>query len=394
MALADLVALTKKSFMKTRPESEVKFILASEEPPPVGMPVNNPLLEFILDQRFLTLGRFYLAYGKKGAAKTSIFYEFVKIFQKAGGDAVWIETENAADLKYAAKQGVDLSRLMIHHPSSLEEALTLAEGYIRNMPKAYPDGDTPVLIALDSVAVGTDYETMATHSITDVQPGLHARLLSRFYREMAGPLGRERCLMLVLNQLKNKIGGFGYGEDAQDALLGGEAQFFASTYHWKFHKIEEFMDTDPISGAERKVGSKHKIQCKRNKLGREGKGQEIEVDLYIDGGMDFWCPLVRKLGKDYGNLVTKSGGFYYWKPVGTAYFTTGPDGVQVNSTIDPEQAFREDELAVVLANSPEACDLIRRDFGIPDLPPPEVVEQIEKERKSKRAKKAKGLNDE
>ena len=393
MALQDLIALTKKRFEKKKPDADLEFALASEAKPVTGLTVGNPLLEFILDRRFLPYGRFYLAYGKKGSSKTSLFYELAKTFQKNGGDVIWLETENAADLEYAAKQGVDLERMVVMHPNSLEEALLLAEEFIRNMPKAYPDGNTPVLICLDSIAgSATEYELDQSHTIQDTMPGTHARLLSRWYREMEKPLANEKCVFLVLNQLKVKIGAMGYGEDAQDSMIGGEAPLFSSTYQWKMKKKEELVAED-VNGAKRKVGSRHIIQCKRNKLGREGKGQEIEVDLYIDGGMDWWSPLVRKLGNEYSSLVKKSGAYYYWVPEGTKYVKT-ENGESVEEVIDTEQAFREPELAVILASSPEAQELIRNAFGIPALPSEEEVEEVEKERKQKRSKKKASLTDE
>lgn len=387
MALADLIDLTQKKFKKERPDSEINFNLAIDEKPVSGLITHNPQLEFLLDRRFLAYGRFYLGYGKKSSGKTSMFYEFAKFIQAQGGDVVWLETENAADLEYARKQGVDLSRMIIQHPNTLEEALALGELYVRNMPKAYPDGDTPVLIAIDSVGIGTEYEVEAGNTVQNIQPGIHARILSRWYREMVGPLSKEKCIFLMLNQLKQKIGAIGYGDDVGDSLLGGEAQFFYSTYHWKFTKIQEMTAKDAF-GAERKIGSRHRIQGKRNKLGREGKGQEAEFDLYIEGGVDWWSPLVRKLGDKYSGLLQKSGGFYYWKPPNTEYINTLPTGEQQKLIIDTEKAFREAELASILANSPQGCDLIRANFGLPELPAPEVVEEVEKERKIKRKKKA------
>ena len=382
MAFQDLLDLAKKQFQKKNPDSDIEFRAASEEPPPTGMIVSNPLLEFLLDRRFMAYGRFVLVYGKKGSSKTSLFYDLAKMYQRAGGDVIWIETEHAIDLDYAKKQGVDLSRVAVFHPDSLEQGFSLAESIIRNMPKAYPDGETPVLIAFDSIAGATvEYEMDASHTFTDVQPGLHARICSRFFREMEKPLANEKCVFLVLNQLRSKIGAFGFSEDSQDALIGGEAQFFHSSIHLKMSKTGEMAVPVGEDGATRKVGSTHKIQCKRNKLGREGKGQEIEVDLYIDGGIDWWSPLVRKLGKDYGTVVGKSGAYYYWKIPNTMYINQETGKAEA---IDLEQSFRESALGLIIKNSSQAQDHIRKAFGIPDLPATKEVEVIEATRKKKR----------
>lgn len=375
--------------MKKNPKVDLEFRIASDEPPPTGMLVQNPLLEFLLDRRFLAYGRFVLLYGKKGSMKTTLFYDLAKLYQRVNGDVIWIETEHAVDLDYAKRQGVDLSKIAVYHPDTLEQALSLAEITIRSMPKAYPDGDTPVLIAIDSIAgAAPEYETAASNTFTDIQPGLHARLLSRFYREMEKPLANEKCICLILNQLKSKIGAMGYGEDSADALIGGEAQFFHSSLHFKMAKVAELTAPVGEDGATRKVGSVHKIRCLRNKLGREGKNQDVEVDLYINGGIDWWSPLVRKLGNEkegmgYPSLVRKSGGFYYWVVENTPYY----DAIlQKDGVIDVNKAYRESELGVIIKNSIAAQEAIRKAFGIPDLPPQKEVEEVEATRKKKRKK--------
>jgi hypothetical protein len=46
------------------------------------------------------------------------------------------------------------------------------------------------------------------------------------------------------------------------------------------------------------------------------------------------------------------------------------------------------ELGVVLMNSPQAKELIRQAFGIPDMPAPEVASVIEEKNKARRKKKS------
>ena len=286
-----LVEATQKQFNKKFKESETKFVYAKDEKPPTGLIVDNPLLEYILDRRFMAYGRFYLTYGTKGSCKTSLFYDFAKMFQRNGGKVIWLETENAIDLDYAKNQGVDLDSVLLQHPQSLEEALNLGEMYVRNLSKIDPDGQMPVLICLDSIAGSvTEYESDISNDITNTTPGAHARLLSRFYREMEHPLSNERCVFLVLNQQKHKIGGFGFGD--QVAMIGGEAPLFSSTYQWKMSRTADLKHKNE-HGAERKYGSTHEVMCSRNKLGREGTSQKIEFDLYIKGGIDWFSPLVR-----------------------------------------------------------------------------------------------------
>lgn len=391
MAIEDLLNFTKKDFQKKfSKERTLEIECAADVNPVTGIIVDNPLLEYVLDRRYLAYGRCYLTYGKKGQSKTSLFLNLAKMFQAAGGDVIWIETEKAADLDYAKKQGVDLNKLVMPKCDSLQEALTVAEGLIKNLHKAYPEGDTPVLICLDSIAGAIpEYELQADVTVGEVKVGEHARLMSGFYRRIIHPLAYEKAIFLALNQLKVAIGKPSFGSEEAEAMIGGEAPRFHSTYQWKMDRIADMVKKTP-GGAERKVGSKHRITCKRNKLGREGNSQKIEFDLYIDGGIDWWCPLVRKLAMEYTNLVVRRGGYYYWEAEKTLLETIPPKeegGEPTLVYIDTEKAYREAELALVIQQSTEAKELIRKEFGIPDLPPASVITQVEKDNKKKRGKK-------
>jgi len=376
-----LVETTEKQFTKKHKDTEVKFAYACDEKPPTGLIVDNPLLEFVLDRRYMAYGRFYLLYGHKGSCKTSLFYDFAKMFQRNNGKVIWLETENAIDLDYAKNQGVDLSSVFLVHPPSLEAAINLSEMYIRNLSKMDPEGQMPILICLDSIAGSvTEYEQDSSNNMTSMVPGTHARLLSRFYREMEQPLANERCVFLALNQQKHKIGGFGFGE--QISMMGGEAPMFSSTYQWKMNFMGA-LEKKNEHGADRKYGSKHKIVCTRNKLGREGSSQEIEFDLYIKGGIDWYSPLARKLGKEYDTLVKKEGSRYSWLLPNMTYI----DKEGNEQPIDVEAAMSEKELGYILANSVQAKETIRTAFEIPPLPSTEEIEEVEKERLNKRKKK-------
>lgn len=388
MGFDDLIKIAEAAFKKKFKEADKPFIYAKDEKPVNGLVLDCPLLEYLFDRRYIPYGRFYLCYGKKGSSKTSFFYDLAKIVQAQQGDVAWMETERAADLVYAAKQGVDLSKLSLSHPESLEQALTLGEELVRGMPKAYPDGNTPVLVCLDSIAGSvTEYEQESKHSILDASIGQHARILSRWYREMQNPLANEKCIFLCLNQLKASIGGMPtFGEEPPEAMIGGFAPGFHSTYQLKFDRTRDLVAEDEY-GAERKVGARIKITCKRNKLGRDGNKQFIIGDLYEHGGYDWWGPLVRKLKEEYTPLVGDGGsGWYLWKTEGMTYKEPA-SGEEI--PIDTEQKFRESELGFIIKNSVPAKELIRKAFGIPDMPAQEILDQVEAERKVKRKKKKK-----
>lgn len=386
-----LLKTTEAQFKKKFKDSDTEFKFADDERPPTGIVVDNPLLEYILDRRFMAYGRFYLTYGKKGSCKTSFFFDMAKLFQRNGGTVIWLETENAADLDYAKKQGVDTSKLILQHPRSLEEALNLAELYVRNLPKVDPDQTTPVLICLDSIAGSTtEYEQEAAHSIHDVMPGSHARILSRWYREMEHPLAQEKCIFLALNQQKEKIGGMGgFGEEQPESLMGGNAPLFSSTYQFRMARTMDLKKAN-AHGVERKFGSRHALVCKRNKLGREGNMQKIEFDMFINGGIDWWSPLVKMLGKDYTDIVSSSGAWHTWKVEGCRYLDPATNE---EKTITTSEAMYDRDLGALISLSNDAKEVIRKAFEIPGLPSAQVVAAVEADMKKKRGKAKKKLTE-
>jgi hypothetical protein len=93
------------------------------------------------------------------------------------------------------------------------------------------------------------------------------------------------------------------------------------------------------------------------------------------------------LGETYPALVGKTGGWYTWKAPDTEYMIN-IEGVDTPGVIDVAKKFREQDLALLIRYSVQAKEMIRAAFGIPDMPPPEVEEEIEKTNKTKRKRKS------
>lgn len=379
----------KKDFNKAFKGSEASLELNSvdKELPPTGITLDNPLLEYAFDRRFMAYGRCYLIYGKKGCSKTTLLFELGKIFQRAGGKMIWVETENAPDFDYMRRQGLDPKNVIYHNPKSLEEALTLIKTMIENIPKHDPEGQTPIMIALDSVAGAASEYERDQDIIGQTKVGEHAKLMSGFYRHIVPYLESEKAILVVTNQLKEQIGGMtGFGAEKPEALIGGEAQRFNSTYQFKVARIKDILEDDHM-GVKRKCGSTHSLTVKRNKLGREGNSQKIEFDIYINGGIDWYSPLVKFLGDNYPAVIGKTGGWYTWKTPGCKAILT-IDGQPTEVEIDTAKKYRDKELAFLISSSSEAKEVCRQAFGIPDMPDDQTTKAIEAKNKSRRKKKS------
>jgi RecA/RadA recombinase len=389
MDIEKLLNGVKKDFKKVfKDEADnLELNTVDKELPPTGIVLDNPLMEYVFDRRFVAYGRCYLVYGKKGCAKTSFLFELAKTFIRAGGHFIWVETENAPDFRFMELQGCDPKKVIYHNPKSLEEALTLIKVIIENIPKADPDQVTPIMIALDSVAGAASEYERDQDVIGQTKVGEHAKLMAGFYRNIVPLLESEKAVLVVTNQLREQIGGMvTFGAEKPEALIGGEAQRFNSTYQLKVARTKDLLLEDHM-GVKRKAGSTHTLTVKRNKLGREGNSQKVEFDLYINGGIDWYSPLVRLLGETYPELVNKSGGWYSWK-VPNVEYTDSSSGEPITTVIDNDKKYREMELGMVIMNSPQAKELIRQAFSIPDMPAAEIASVIEEKNKARRKKKS------
>lgn len=403
MSIHKLLELNQKKFEKKFKESDAKAILAKDVKPLDGIVLDNPLLEFLVDRRILPFGRCVLIYGPKGASKTSLLLDLFKLVQnppgsQSKGEAIWIETEQAKDLDYAKKQGVDINRLVIEDQcADIKEWFAKALGYVIEMPNAFPEGNTPIIMGFDGMAgICNSYELDDAMVIGDQKPGDHAKHAAEFYRKLVRYLSREKMIFVMTNQLRDKIGGMTFGQEKGEELIGGQAQRFNSTFQWKMARIADITATD-VNGAKRKVGSTHTITGKRNKVGREGGTQKIEIDIFINGGIDWWTPLVRKLGEEYGNTLHKSGSSYTWLVDNCAHeeFVNSKGEVVPAGVISTEDGFKDHVLGLYIKHSNDAKEAIRKLWWDQTdgtwesrlLPSKEVVAELDSERKKKRKKK-------
>jgi recombination protein RecA len=397
MDITKFLGDVKKRYGKTFKDEEYQLdlITADKELPPTGIVVDNPLFEYVLDRRFMAYGRCYLTYGRKGCSKTSLLFDMAKTFQKAGGYWMWVETEHAADMRYMGLQGVDPKRTIRHSTQSLEEALTLCKDTIETYAKQ-SDGTVPLLVALDSIAgAPTDYER-DQEVVGDTRVGQHAKLMSAFYRAIVPYLESDTICFVATNQLKDKIGRAGPGGPGE-ALIGGDAQLFSSTYQWRVARVKD-LTTKDAHGVERKSGSRHALTVKRNKLGREGNSQSIEYDLHINGGIDWYSSLVDKLADEYPALVKPlPSGYYWWRGETAKVYEPGSteelllEKERLKDDGKPK-GLRASDLGYLICNAPDAKEQIRDVFGIPDMPTPEESVKIIKAAKAK-GKKVSDLDD-
>lgn len=236
-------------------------------------------------------GRIIEIYGPESSGKTTLALQAIAECQKANGKCAFIDAEHAIDPKYAKALGVDIDELILSQPDSGEQALEIAEVLIKS--------GAIDLIVIDSVAALVPQAEL-DGEMGDSNIGLHARLMSKAMRKLAGSMSANNCTAIFINQLREKVGVmFGNPE----VTTGGRALKFYASIRLEVRKGE------PIKSGSDVIGNKVNVKCAKNKVAPPFKSCTVEI--YYGEGISHLSEIV-SLGVEYG-IIEKSGSWYSYK---------------------------------------------------------------------------------
>lgn len=236
-------------------------------------------------------GRIIEIYGPESSGKTTLALQAIAECQKANGKCAFIDAEHAIDPKYAKALGVDIDELILSQPDSGEQALEIAEVLIKS--------GAIDLIVIDSVAALVPQAEL-DGEMGDSNIGLHARLMSKAMRKLAGSMSANNCTAIFINQLREKVGVmFGNPE----VTTGGRALKFYASIRLEVRKGE------PIKNGSDVIGNKVNVKCAKNKVAPPFKSCTVEI--YYGEGISHLSEIV-SLGVEYG-IIEKSGSWYSYK---------------------------------------------------------------------------------
>lgn len=145
------------------------------------------------------VGRMITFAGLESGGKSSISTIIGSDFQKAGQYVVYIDAEHSFDFQFAKKLGLDISedKFQLIQPDYGEMGFDIIEKYV--------DTSEVGLIILDSASA-----MMPKAELEDdfgkAQMGSQARMFSQAFRKLAGKLSKTKTTLLVISQIRNKIG--------------------------------------------------------------------------------------------------------------------------------------------------------------------------------------------
>ena len=238
-------------------------------------------------------GRIVEIYGPESSGKTTLALHILASAQKTGGEVAFIDVEHALEPAYARALGVDIDSLLISQPDTGEQALEITEQLVRSGAL-----DVVVVDSVSALLPRSELEgEMGESSV-----GVIARLMSQALRKLAGTVSRTNCIVVFINQLREKIGVM-YGNP--ETTPGGRALKYFSSVRIDVRRIE----TLKVGGEM--IGNRTRAKIVKNKVAPPFKEAEFDI-IYGEG--------ISKIGEivDLGvklDLIDKAGAWYTYGDV-------------------------------------------------------------------------------
>ena len=253
-----------------------------------AIPTGSVALDFALGIGGVPKGRIVEIFGPESSGKTTLALHIIAQAQMAGGEAAFIDAEHALEPAYARALGVDIDNLLISQPDMGDDALAITELLVRS-------GAVDVIV-VDSVAALVP-RSEVEGDIGDASVGVVARLMSQALRKLAGSIAKTNCVVIFINQLREKIG-VTYGNP--ETTPGGRALKYFASVRIDVRRVESIK-----IGAET-VGNRTKAKIVKNKVAPPFK--EAEFDIMFGEGISRYGELI-DLGVRLG-LIEKGGSWF------------------------------------------------------------------------------------
>ena len=251
-----------------------------------GIPALDKLLGGGIPKKRLTL-----LTGQSNAGKSYLASQAVVNVQKAGGTAVWLDSEMSWDSGWMQKCGVDTDNVLLSQPLTGEEAFNTVRDLMI---------DGVDLIVLDSIA-GLVPSAVHDEDFSYNPMAWQARLVNTSLPRLF-PHFKHGSALMVINQVRSSM-----GPVALDAMPGGVGQVFFS------HMILQAKRSGWIEENKEKVGFDIEVRLRKTKAG----GMPFDsctIPFRLDGGFDMIETWIRE-ALDMG-IVKQAGPWYELPEVG------------------------------------------------------------------------------
>lgn len=244
-------------------------------------------LDLALGVGGLPRGRIIEVFGPESSGKTTLALSCIAEMQKAGGTCAFIDAEHALDLSYAERLGVVVRDLLLSQPDTGEQALEITDALVRT--------GSVDLVVVDSVAALTP-KSEIEGEMGDALPGLQARLMSQALRKLTSSINRTKSMVIFINQIRMKIGGYGNPE----TTAGGNALKFYASVRLDIRK------STPIKRGDEVIGNLTRVKVVKNKVAPPFK--QVEFDILYGRGISRIGEVI-DIGSEL-DILEKAGTWY------------------------------------------------------------------------------------
>lgn len=250
-------------------------------------------------------GRIVELFGGEGGGKTTVALTVAANVQKLGGNVGFIDAEHGLNRQLCTNVGIDPDKFVVFQPDNGEQAIDMVEQMIRS--RAFD------VIIVDSVAALTPKAEIEAE-VEQQFMGLHARLMSKFMRRVAGIANENNVMLILVNQVRKNLAAYG----TPDETTGGKAiKFYASL------RIEvRTSGSKKITKGSDVVGHTVLATVKKNRLGPPHT--TAEFDLIYGKGLDAngaILDVAEKVG-----VLTRAGAYYTEAATGAKLSEVADDG--------------------------------------------------------------------
>jgi len=315
----DLAGTLAETLNSKFSDVKVAYFLDGTEETPTDLTewisTGSSLLDLAISNRpdgGLPVGRITEITGMEASGKSLITAHVLANTQKAGGLAVYIDTENALNEEFARAIGIDVSQLLYIQLEAVEDIFEVIENIILKVRES--DKDRLVTIAVDSVAAATTKLEQAADYEKDGWATAKALVLSKAMRKITQLIGRQRICLVFTNQLRQKLG-VSFGDPWTTS--GGKALQFHASCRLRLKGMGQIKVKDKELKKENVIGIKTKAQVVKNRMGPPLR--TAEFDIRFDSGIDDYGSWLQ-LMKDY-KLVDQGGSWYTYTDTETGEMT-------------------------------------------------------------------------
>ena len=242
-------------------------------------------------------GRICEIVGWEASGKSLLVAYALSNTQKAGGIAVYIDTESAVSSEYLTAIGVDIDSLIYIQQEALEDIFATIETIIEKVRLS--DKKRLVTIVVDSIMGATTHKELEAEWGKDGYATDKALILSKAMRKITGMISKQNICLLFTNQLRQKLGVM-FGDNFTTS--GGKALAFHSSVRIKLESIGK-ITVKGKGGNDEIVGIKTRAKVIKNRLGPPLRS--VEYNIFFQSLIDdysSWFELLKNK-----NVITTSG---------------------------------------------------------------------------------------